>query len=57
MRLSFNYLKDKICLNVLVNFVENVKECYEVVEGYIVLGVFLKNFFDDEIVIVEMKKY
>lgn len=29
MRLSPNYLKDKICLNVLANSVENAKECYE----------------------------
>lgn len=29
MRLSPNYLKDKICLNVLANSVENAKECYD----------------------------
>ena len=57
MRLSPNYLKDKICLNVLANSVENAKECYEAAEGHIVLGVLSKNFSDDETAIVEMKKY
>ena len=47
MRLSPNYLKDKICLNVLANSVENAKECYEAAEGHIVLGVLSKNFSDD----------
>ena len=57
MRLSPNYLKDKICLNVLANSVENAKECYEAAEGHIVLGVLSKNFSDDETAIAEMKKY
>ncbi|XFE28443.1 KDGP aldolase [Listeria innocua] len=57
MRLSPNYLKDKIWLNVLANSVENAKECYEAAEGHIVLGVLSKNFSDDETAIAEMKKY
>ncbi|MCL1950146.1 MAG: KDGP aldolase family protein [Turicibacter sp.] len=52
-----NYLKDRVCLNVLAGSVENAKECYEAAEGYVVLGVLSKNYPTDELAIEDMKKY
>lgn len=57
MLVILNYYKNWVCLNVLVYLVENVKVCYEVVEGYVVLGVLLKNYVSDEVVIEDMKRY
>lgn len=52
-----NYLEDRICLNVLANSVENAKECYEVAEGHVVLGVLSKKYATDEAAIEDMKRY
>lgn len=51
------YLNDRVCLNVLANSVENGKECYEVADGNIVLGVLSKNFATDQEAIAEMRRY
>lgn len=52
-----NFYKNRICLNVLANSVENAKECYEAIEGHVVLGVLSKNYSSDEEAIEDMKKY
>ena len=57
MKLTPNYLEDKICLNVLANSVKNAQDCYEAAEGHIVLGVLSKNYATDEAAIADMKKY
>ncbi|MGX7174107.1 2-dehydro-3-deoxy-phosphogluconate aldolase [Enterococcus ratti] len=57
MKLTPNYLKDRICLNVLAHSIENAKACYEAAQGHIVLGVLSKNYDSDEAAINEMKKY
>ena len=57
MSLSPNYLKERVCLNVLANSVENARECYEAAEGHVVLGVLSKNYSSDEAAIEDMKKY
>lgn len=57
MKKSPTYLKDRICLNVLANSVENAKECFEAAEGKILLGVLSKNYSTDEAAIEDMKKY
>lgn len=57
MSKSPNFYKDRVCLNVLANSVENATDCYEAAEGYVILGVLSKNFPNDETAIEEMKKY
>lgn len=57
MSLKPNYLEERICLNVLANSVENAKECYEMAEGHVVLGVLSKNYATDEAAIEGMKEY
>ncbi|MDR0921244.1 MAG: KDGP aldolase family protein [Lactobacillales bacterium] len=57
MKLTPNYLEDRICLNVLANSVENAKACYEAAEGHVVLGVLSKNYATDEAAIEDMKRY
>lgn len=52
-----NYYKNRLCLNVLANSVENAKECYAAAEGHVVLGVLSKNYSSDEAAIEAMKKY
>lgn len=52
-----NFYQDRVCLNVLANSVENAKECYDIAEGHVVLGVLSKNYATDELAIEDMKKY
>lgn len=44
-------------MNVLANSVENAKICYEVAQGYVILGVLSKNYASDEAAMDDMKKY
>ena len=57
MSLTPKYYKDRVCLNVLANSVENARECYEAAEGHVVLGVLSKNYTSDEAAITDMKNY
>ncbi|MHC5228719.1 2-dehydro-3-deoxy-phosphogluconate aldolase [Enterococcus sp. LJL99] len=57
MKLTPNYLENKICLNVLANSVKNAQECYDAAEGHVILGVLSKDYETDEAAIVDMKKY
>lgn len=57
MSLSPNYYKDRVCLNVLANSVENAQDCYEAAEGHVVLGVLSKKYPTDEAAVEDMKKY
>lgn len=42
MSLTPNYYKERVCLNVLANSVENARDCYTAAEGHVVLGVLSK---------------
>lgn len=57
MQLSPNYYKDRVCLNVLANSVENAKQIYDAAEGYVVVGVLSKNYPDNGSAIEDMMKY
>ncbi|MDN6519223.1 MAG: KDGP aldolase, partial [Enterococcus sp.] len=57
MSLTPNYYKDRVCLNVLANSVENARDCYQAAEGHVVLGVLSKNYDSDKAAIEDMKKY
>lgn len=41
----------------MVNNIENVKDIFEVVEGYVVVGVLLKDYLIVEEVVIVMKVY
>lgn len=57
MKKTPNYLKDRLCLNVLANSVQNAKDIYEAAEKHVVVGVLSKNYATDEAAIEDMKKY
>lgn len=57
MKLIFNFYCDCVCLNVLVGLKDNVWEIYVVVEGYVLVGVFFKNYLDVVSVVVDMCEY
>lgn len=57
MKLVPNMYKNRVCLNVLANSVENARDCYEACDGYVVLGVLSKNYTSDEEAIQDMKRY
>lgn len=57
MKLTPNYYKDKIALNVLASSVENAKECYKAAEGHVILGVLSKNYSSNEAAIEDMQRY
>lgn len=44
MELKANFYKDKICLNVLSNSIENAKEIFEAAEGHVLVGLLSKNY-------------
>ncbi|MFD1418713.1 2-dehydro-3-deoxy-phosphogluconate aldolase [Companilactobacillus keshanensis] len=52
-----NFYKDRVCLNVLANSVQNAKDCYEAASHHVVLGVLSKNYDSDEAAIEDMKRY
>ncbi|MGX7031586.1 2-dehydro-3-deoxy-phosphogluconate aldolase [Vagococcus zengguangii] len=52
-----NFYKERVCLNVLANSVENGKECFDACEGHVVLGVLSKNYETDEAAIDDMRRY
>lgn len=52
-----NFYKDRVCLNVLANSVQNAKYCYEAAEHHVVLGVLSKNYDSDDEAIKDMKLY
>lgn len=57
MKLVPNMYKNRVCLNVLANSVENARDCYEACNGYVVLGVLSKNYTSDEEAIQDMRRY
>ncbi|MDR2976373.1 MAG: KDGP aldolase family protein [Streptococcaceae bacterium] len=57
MKLSPNYLKSCLCLNVLANSPKNAAEIYEAAEGHVLVGVLSKNYETDDAAIEDMKKY
>lgn len=52
-----NFYKDRICLNVLANSLENAKEIISAAEGYVVVGVLSANYPDVELAIKDMRLY
>lgn len=57
MKLSPNYYKDRVALNVLAGSIDNAKDIYQAAEGHVVCGVLTKNYPDNESCINDLKKY
>ena len=52
-----NFYKDRICLNVLTQTLENAQKLYEVSGGYILLGLLTKLYNSDEEYLENVRKY
>jgi uncharacterized protein (TIGR03581 family) len=52
-----NFYKERVCLNVLANSIENAKEVYAAAEGHVLVGVLSKNYPTVELAAVDMQKY
>ena len=46
MKLTPNFYRDRVCLNVLAGSKENASEIYEAAEGHVLVGVLSKNYPD-----------
>lgn len=57
MKLSPNYYKDRVALNVLAGSVDNARDIYQAAEGHVVCGVLTKNYPDNASCIDDLKKY
>jgi len=52
-----NYIKDRVCLNVLSGSLENAKEIYEASDKYTVIGVLSSNYENVASAVTDMKIY
>ncbi|AKJ42066.1 2-dehydro-3-deoxy-phosphogluconate aldolase [Pragia fontium] len=57
MKLSPNYYKDRVCLNVLAGSRENARDIYAAAEKHVVVGVLSKNYPDLASAIEDMTQY
>lgn len=51
------FYKDRVCINVLANSIENAKEIYEAIDGHILVGLLSKNYPTVEAAVEDMKLY
>ncbi|GGE80992.1 2-dehydro-3-deoxy-phosphogluconate aldolase [Priestia taiwanensis] len=57
MNVTASFYKERVCLNVLANSIDNAKEVYEAAEGHVLVGVLSKNYPTVEEAVIDMKKY
>ncbi|WP_347252953.1 2-dehydro-3-deoxy-phosphogluconate aldolase [Leminorella grimontii] len=57
MKLTPNYYRDRVCLNVLAGSRENAREVYAAAQKHVVVGVLSKNYPDLASAIEDMTKY
>lgn len=57
MNRNAKFYNDKVCLNVLINSIENAKEVYAAAEGNILLGLLSKNYLTVEEAVKDMNLY
>jgi uncharacterized protein (TIGR03581 family) len=57
MKLTPNFYRDRVCLNVLAGSKENAKEIYEAAEGHVLVGVLSKNYPDVASAVADMREY
>src|SRR5699024_5719119 len=51
------FFKNRVCLNVLANSVENAEACYNSAEKYVVIGLLSKNYSSIKEAVADMSKY
>lgn len=57
MKLTPNFYRDRVCLNVLAGSKENAKEIYDAAEGHVLVGVLSKNYPDVATAVADMREY
>ncbi|MFP2239474.1 2-dehydro-3-deoxy-phosphogluconate aldolase [Pseudescherichia vulneris] len=57
MKLSPNFYRDRVCLNVLAGSKANASEVYEAAEGHVLVGVLSKNYPDVASAVTDMREY
>lgn len=55
--LQAQFYKNRVCLNVLANSVENAAAVYEAAEGYVLVGVLSKNYSSVEEAVQDLNRY
>jgi len=57
MKLTPNFYRDRVCLNVLAGSKDNARDIYEAAEGHVLVGVLSKNYADVASAVADMKEY
>jgi len=57
MKLTPNFYRDRVCLNVLAGSKNNARDIYEAAEGHVLVGVLSKNYADVASAVADMKEY
>lgn len=57
MKLTPNFYRDRVCLNVLAGSKENAKDIYQAAEGHVLVGVLSKNYPDVDSAVADMRDY
>lgn len=57
MKLTPNFYRDRVCLNVLAGSKDNAREIYEAAEGHVLVGVLSKNYPDVASAVADMREY
>ncbi|MFS7309443.1 2-dehydro-3-deoxy-phosphogluconate aldolase [Rahnella inusitata] len=57
MKLTPNFYRDRVCLNVLAGSKDNARDIYEAAEGHVLVGVLSKNYAGVASAVADMKEY
>lgn len=57
MKLSPDFYRDRVCLNVLAGSKDNARDIYAAAEGHVLVGVLSKNYADVPSAVEDMKAY
>ncbi|WP_213134768.1 2-dehydro-3-deoxy-phosphogluconate aldolase [Citrobacter sp. FP75] len=57
MKLTPNFYRDRVCLNVLAGSKENARDIYAAAEGHVLVGVLSKNYSSVENAVADMREY
>ncbi|HEN3631873.1 TPA: KDGP aldolase family protein [Yersinia enterocolitica] len=57
MKLTPNYYRDRVCLNVLAGSKDNARAIYQAAEGHVLVGVLSKNYPDVDSAVKDMREY
>ncbi|ADO50159.1 2-dehydro-3-deoxy-phosphogluconate aldolase [[Enterobacter] lignolyticus] len=57
MKLTPNFYRDRVCLNVLAGSKANASAIYEAAEGHVLVGVLSKNYPDVATAVADMREY